>query len=282
MSTSQIWLITGTSSGFGEAFVKDLLARGDKVIATARNTSRIAHLKQLGAATIQLDVTASQKELENTAKEAINIYGKIDVLVNNAGYSHFGTFEDSRPEDWQKQFDTNVFGAINTTRAFLPHLRGNKSGTIVFIGSAAALSGMPLLSLYCASKFALTGAAESLSQEVAPFGIRTLIVQPGFFRTAFLSEMNPAYIDTDIDDYKEIVSNTYGQFKSADGKQPGDPEKGANRVIDVVKGEGLAKGKGFPGTLMLGADVWSGAKQRVNSDLKLLEEWEKVSDGLDH
>ncbi|KAJ4982599.1 retinol dehydrogenase [Stagonosporopsis vannaccii] len=278
----QIWLITGTSSGFGEAFVKDLLSRGDKVIATARTLSKIEHLRQLGAAILQLDVTRSTSELEKIAKDAIKIYGRIDVLVNNAGYSHFGTFEDATPEDWQSQFNTNFFGAINTTRAFLPHLRSNKHGTIVFIGSAAALKGSPLLSLYCASKFAITGAAEALAHEVAPLGIRTLIVQPGFFRTELLNEANTTYINTSIDDYQQLVDGTYSVFKGANGQQPGDAQKGASRVVDVVKGEGLAKGKTFPTTLMLGADVWELAKKKATEQLNVLEEWEQGSTGLTH
>ncbi|KAH7067879.1 oxidoreductase,short chain dehydrogenase-like protein [Paraphoma chrysanthemicola] len=255
----QVWLITGTTSGFGAAFVHSLLARGDKVIATARNLSKISNLKQAGASTLQLDVTSSPAELEKTAKEAIAIHGKIDVL-----------------------FNTNTFGAINVSRAFLPHFRTNRAGTIVFIGSAAALCGMPILSLYCASKWALTGAAESLIEEVKDFGIRTLVVQPGFFRTELLNTNNTTYINTDIGDYKSVIDEKYAMFKGYDGLQPGDPQKAVERVVDTVKGEGLAKGKALPPTLYLGGDVIAQARKRFEDQLALIKEWEEVGSGLDH
>ncbi|KAH7071109.1 oxidoreductase,short chain dehydrogenase-like protein [Paraphoma chrysanthemicola] len=270
----QVWLITGTTSGFGAAFVHSLLARGDKVIATARNLSKISNLKQAGASTLQLDVTSSPAELEKTAKEAIAIHGKIDVLVNNAGYCHFGTLEDATPKDWQSQFNTNTFGAVNVSRAFLPHFRTNRAGTIVFIGSAAALCGMPIISLYCA--------AESLNEEVKDFGIRTLVVQPGFFRTEFLNTNNTTYIDTKIVDYKPVIDEKYAMFKGYDGLQPGDPQKAVERVVDTIKGEGLAKGKELPPTLYLGGDVIAQAKKRFEDQLALIKEWEDVGSGLDH
>ncbi|KAF2823888.1 oxidoreductase,short chain dehydrogenase-like protein [Ophiobolus disseminans] len=279
--TPQVWLITGTSSGFGAAFVHSLLARGDKVIATARTLSKISNLKDAGASILQLDVTSSPKALQKTVQEAVAIYGRIDVLVNNAGYSHFGTFEDATPKDWQSQFDTNLFGAINVSRAFLPHFRANKAGVIVFIGSAAALCGMPTLALYCGSKWALTGAAESLNEEVKSFGIHTLIVQPGFFRTELLNANNTTYVETKISDYEPLVNGNFEIFRGANGVQPGDPRKGAERIIDTVKGEGLAKGKKLPQTLYLGSDVIDQAKKRAEATLELLKEWEEIGSNLD-
>ncbi|KAH6616846.1 oxidoreductase,short chain dehydrogenase-like protein [Boeremia exigua] len=280
MSDPQVWLITGASTGFGAALVKSLLVRGEKVIATARTLSKIEHLGKLGAATLQLDVTASTAELEKIAREAIAVYGRIDVLVNNAGYGHFGTFEEATHQDWLAQFNTNVFGAVNVTRSFLPHFRSNKSGTVVFNGSATAINGFGILSLYSASKFALTGVAESLAQEVAPFGIRTLIVQPGLFRTDFLTETNTTYSGTKIDGYQTQVDEAFKLYKGVSGQQPGDPIKGANRIIDMVKGEGLAKGKDLPTTLMLGEDSWGMAKKKAEDQLKLLSQWEEASCNL--
>lgn len=173
---SQVWLITGTSSGLGHELARAVLGRGDKVIATARQLDRISSLKDLGAATLQLDVTAPQEELNRRAEEAIAIYGRIDVLVNNAGYVQFGTIEETRydmshfpyvsssdlksiplssHDQWFKQFNTNVFGTLNTTRSFLPHMRRRKSGVIVFIGSMVAWDGAPTVGAYASSKAAI-------------------------------------------------------------------------------------------------------------------------------
>ncbi|GJC86430.1 dehydrogenase/reductase SDR family member 7B [Colletotrichum liriopes] len=152
-----VWLITGSTSGFGAEFVKALLARGEKVIATARDTSKIAHLGKAGAAVVKLDLIADQTDFNKIAEEALSIYGGVDVLVNNAGYSHFGTIEDDSPDDWSKVFQTHVFGPLGVTRAFLPHFRAKKSGTLVFMGSTAAWGEIPTLGAYCASKSALRG-----------------------------------------------------------------------------------------------------------------------------
>ncbi|KAL1615428.1 hypothetical protein SLS56_011818 [Neofusicoccum ribis] len=278
---SQVWLITGTSSGFGAALVNELIRRGDKVIATARNVAKISTLKEAGAAVIQLDVTAPPDELEKKAQEALAIYGGLDVLVNNAGYSYFGTFEDASHQDWLAQFNSNLFGAINVTRSFLPHFRTKKAGTLVFIGSAAAWVGLPTLSLYAASKHALTGAAESVAQEVKPLGIRTMIVQPGFFRTALLHPNNSTFAETAFDDYKPLVAPLYEQYRGAHGKQTGDPEKGASCIVDVVKGEGLAEGKEPPATLVLGSDCVAVVRQKCEETLNSLKEWEELSSSTD-
>jgi NAD(P)-dependent dehydrogenase (short-subunit alcohol dehydrogenase family) len=151
------WLVTGTSAGFGAVFVKKILARGDKVIATARTLSKIQHLKEAGASIVELDVTAPQSVIDAKAKEALAIYGGIDVLINNAGYVALGTLEDVTAEQWQQQYNTNVFGVVNVTRAFTPHFRGKKNGFVVFVGSAGGWNGSSAAGPYCSSKFALEG-----------------------------------------------------------------------------------------------------------------------------
>jgi NADP-dependent 3-hydroxy acid dehydrogenase YdfG len=157
MSKPLTWFITGTSSGFGELFVKQILARGDRVIATARNLSKIQHLKEAGASILELDVTAPQSVLDAKAKEAIAIYGGIDVLINNAGYMALGTLEDVAHEKWVEQYNTNVFGAINVTKAFMPHFREKKTGIVVFVGSVVGWYGDAVIGPYSSSKFALQG-----------------------------------------------------------------------------------------------------------------------------
>ncbi|ATZ58120.1 hypothetical protein BCIN_15g05690 [Botrytis cinerea B05.10] len=273
----QVWLITGTTSGFGAEFVKNLLSRGDKVIATARNTSKIVHLEKEGAAVLKLDLESEQAEFNKQAEAALAIYGKIDVLVNNAGYSHFGTIEEDKREDWVKQFQTHVFGTIGVARAFLPHFRQQKAGTIVFIGSTAAWQGIPTLGAYCGSKSAIQLAVDTLRLEVSSFGIRTLMVEPGFFRTEFLNANNTVFIEPEIDDYKPLTGQLYGQFKGAHRNQTGDPEKGVARIIEVVKGEGFAAGKVFPPSLALGPDAVEAIRKSCDETLKLLEEWEPLS-----
>ncbi|KAH8652657.1 oxidoreductase,short chain dehydrogenase-like protein [Tricladium varicosporioides] len=274
---SLIWLITGSTSGFGEEFVKKLLAKGDKVIATARNTSKISHLQEAGAAILKLDLLDDQDDFDKLAEAAIDIYGGVDVLVNNAGYSHFGTVEDDSHEDWIKQFQTHVFGPIGVSRAFLPHFRARKTGTLVFIGSTAAWGGIPTLGAYCASKSALRGAVETLQLELSPFGIRTLLVEPGFFRTELLNANNAVYIDSKIEDYKSLTNKLYTQFKGAHNQQPGNPAEGVERIIEVVKSQGGAAGKPFPVSLALGLDATSTIRKKCTETIELVNEWEMVS-----
>src|SRR3989338_4150871 len=152
MSSNRVWLIIGTSTGFGREFVKSALARGEKVIATARNLDKIKDLKELGAKTLQLDVTADQSTLNSFAEQAINVYGHVDILINNAAYVLNGTIEETTAEQTEKLFQTNVFGVLNTTRALLPHFRSRKSGIIVNISSIGGIQSIKVGGLYCATK----------------------------------------------------------------------------------------------------------------------------------
>ncbi|KAK1498621.1 retinol dehydrogenase [Colletotrichum tamarilloi] len=272
-----VWLITGSTSGFGAEFVKALLAKGDKVIATARDTSKIAHFREAGAAVLKLDLLADQAEFDKVAQDSLSIYGSVDVLVNNAGYSHFGTIEDDSQEDWNKVFQTHLFGPLGTTRAFLPHFRARKSGTFVFIGSTAAWGGIPTLGAYCASKSALRGAVEALNLEVAPLGLKTLLVEPGFFRTELLNANNTVYVETKNPDYKPIVDPLYAQFKGAHQQQPGDPAKAVSRIIDTVGSRGSAQGRPLPVSLALGPDAVSQLTKKCADTIKLVDDWKEVS-----
>ncbi|KAL4812091.1 hypothetical protein BDW67DRAFT_189025 [Aspergillus spinulosporus] len=278
-----VWLITGTSSGFGREFVAQLLSRGDKVIATARILSKISDLGQLGpdVVTLELDVTASQKELNEKAAESIQAFGRVDVLVNNAGFVKFGFLEDLSGDDYLKQFTTNVFGPINVTRAFLPHFRSQKSGTIVNIGSMSAWETYPGVGAYSASKAALRYATEALAQELAPTGIKTLLVEPGQFRTELLGPSNSMFVETEILEYQGAANASFGAFRSAHGRQRGDPVKGVARIIDVVKGEGEASGREWSGELVLGPDAVGAIRKKCDKMLRLLHEWEGLSSSTD-
>lgn len=151
------WFITGTSSGFGEIFVRQILARGDRVVASARSLAKIQALEEMGASIIEMDVTSSQDILDAQAAKAVAIYGGINVVINNAGYIKVGTLEDTSSEEWMSQYQTNVFGAVNVTRSFLPHFRQKRSGTVVWIGSLGGWRSAAAQGPYCSSKFALAG-----------------------------------------------------------------------------------------------------------------------------
>ncbi|KAL4955495.1 hypothetical protein BDW69DRAFT_118512 [Aspergillus filifer] len=278
-----IWLITGTTSGFGHEFVTQLLRRGEKVIATARNISKIADLKNLGrnVAVLELDVTSPQSQLDDIIQQAIEIFGGVDVLVNNAGFTQFGFLEEMSETDYPTQFATNLFGPINITRSFLPHFRARGSGVIVNIGSMSAWETYPGLGAYSASKAALRYATEALSLEVSPLGIKTLLVEPGQFRTDLLSPQNSNYAESGIPDYTDAKRATFDVFRNVHAKQRGDVAKGVSRIIDVVNGEGEAKGREWSDELVLGADAVEGIRAKCEGTLKRLREWEGFSCSTD-
>ncbi|KAL4923123.1 uncharacterized protein BDV17DRAFT_277974, partial [Aspergillus undulatus] len=278
-----VWLITGTSSGFGREFVTQLLCRGEKVIATARNIDKIADLKRLSdnVEILELDVTSSQAELDAIAAEAVNVFGGVDVIVNNAGYVQFGILEEMSENDYVNQFATNVFGAINVTRAFLPHFRSRRAGTVVNIGSLSAWETHPGLGAYSASKAALRYATEALNQEVVPLGIKTLLVEPGQFRTGLLSPQNSNYAERGIPEYAGIAESSFEAFRNAHSKQRGDPAKGVGRIIDVVRGENGAAGRDWPGELALGPDAVAALRRKCEEMLKKLATWEELSCSTD-
>ena len=180
MSEKKVWFITGTSSGFGRLLAEEVLAKGERVVATARKPEVLQDLIEKypeTARAVKLDVT-NLDDAKNSVAEAVKSFGRIDVLVNNAGYALVGAIEEASAEQVKQQFDTNFFGVLNVTREVLPILRQQKSGHIVNISSLVGFSAFPLLGLYSASKFALEGLTESLAAEVAPFGIKMMIVEP--------------------------------------------------------------------------------------------------------
>ncbi|KAJ7191785.1 hypothetical protein GGX14DRAFT_596989 [Mycena pura] len=198
-----------------------------------------------------LDVTASLEELHAIAKAAAEIYGRIDVVVNNnAGYVLLGTVEESTPEETLSQFDTNVFGALNVTRAFLPYMRPRRTGTIV---------SMPVGGLYSATKFALRGISDALNLELAPLGLRSICIDFGCFRTLEPGHRTP--IISRIAGYREMTQKTEDGGRNYRGKQPGDLGKGVVAVLDVVRGEGAAVEKPFPTSLTLGSDCYAVVKE---------------------
>jgi len=283
MSNQLVWLITGTSSGFGKELSLALLARGDKVISTARARSlpKLTGLKEKGAMTLELDVTAPLSELHAVAAKAVAIYGHIDVVVNNAGYIISGALEENTPEQTYDQFNTNVFGGLNVARAFLPYMRPRKTGTIVWIGSFGGYSGYGGAGLYCATKYTVRGISESLHEEISPLGLRSLIFEPGYFRTDLLTADNRANYGGNIPDYEPVVRASKEGLDAYNHSQPGDPKKGVNVMVDIIKGEGVAKDKEFTPVVLLGSDCYNGVRSILTKAIAKFDEWKDISISTD-
>lgn len=262
-----VWFITGASSGFGFSLALHTLAAGHHVIGAVRSTSKSANavqkIQDQGGKVIELDVTKADTISQKVA-EAEGLYGRIDVLVNNAGYSLLGAVEDFNDQECALQMETNFFGPVRLIRSVLPGMRASRTGTIVNVSSIAGQDALPSCGLYAASKFALEGLSESLARELAPFNISVLVVEPGAFRTNFLAavQVNEGGLS---DPYKGgPVDAALNVFKTSQGKQKGDPEKAVARIFEVVTGEGVAGGlKGKILRLPLGPDC----VQRMQSKL---------------
>jgi NAD(P)-dependent dehydrogenase (short-subunit alcohol dehydrogenase family) len=235
MIEKNVWFVTGASRGMGVDIVKAALAAGHAVVATGRDTEAVA--RALGDAedllVVKLDVTRPE-DAETAVAAAVERFGRIDVLVNNAGTFYAGFFEELPPEDFRAQVETNLFGPVNVTRAALPAMRARRSGLVVTISSMAGISGQSFASAYAAAKFGVEGWMESLAPEVAPFGIRTMLVEPGFFRTELLTEQSTKYPEASIDDYADNTRATVDAWRSMNGLQGGDPTKLADALVKLA------------------------------------------------
>ncbi|PLZ00404.1 short-chain dehydrogenase/reductase [Burkholderia sp. WAC0059] len=233
------WLITGANRGLGLEIARSALEAGHSVVATARKPEQIpAVLTGYGdrLAAVPLDVT-SNASVSSAVKVAVDRFGRIDVLVNNAGFGQLGFFEEVSSELVRKQFDTNVFGVFNVTRAVLPIMREQRSGHVVTISSICGIIGFDGASMYCATKFAVSGWSESLSIELARFGIRATCVHPGPFRTDFLDPRSVVFGDVSIDDYTQASQTRREALAQANHNQDGDPVKFGKAVVKLVESE---------------------------------------------
>ncbi|KAF8884617.1 hypothetical protein BD779DRAFT_766446 [Infundibulicybe gibba] len=280
---SLVWLITGTSTGLGRELALAALARGDKVIATSRtrSLSKLAELKSAGANVLELDVTDSLENLHKIAKEAVEIHGRVDVLINNAGYIAVGALEESTPQETLDQFNTNVFGALNVSRAFLPYMRKEKKGTIAFLGSLGGWREVPNAGLYGATKYAIRSITETLHAEISPLGLRAICFELGYFRTEFLTADHRAPYVPRIEDYRPMTEKANQSLQAYNGNQPGSPEKGVNVIVDVVHGTGAAQGKPFPVVLQLGSDCFKVVTASCENTLNNLQQWKEITLGTD-
>ncbi len=281
-------LITGSSSGLGLSLVHHFLNKGHKVIATSRNPNRtpeevsvVNNHKSGHGHWLQLDVTSPQDKINSTIAEASKIFGPIDILINNAGYSVMGAVEDIDEAKAQAQFETNYWGVFRMCRAVLPSMRERNTGTIVNVSSIGGLDCLATSGVYGASKFALEGLSESLALEVVSFNIRVLIVEPGAFKTNFLSptsiQPHPA-----SEPYKgTIVDRVNENFKKMDGKQIGDTEKGVARIYEVVMGEGVGANHTKWLRLPIGSDCFERATKALQAKLDNIKALEQVARSTD-
>jgi NAD(P)-dependent dehydrogenase (short-subunit alcohol dehydrogenase family) len=238
MSDKKVWFVTGAGRGMGVDIAHAALAAGHAVVATGRDPVRVG--TAIGAhddlLVVALDVT-DPASAEAAVGAALERFGRIDVLVNNAGNFCAGFFEEISPDDFRAQVETNLFGPLNVTRAVLPVLRAQRAGHVVTISSTAGLIGQEFCTAYAASKFALEGWMESLTPEVAPFGIRTTVVEPGFFRTDLLTPESTSYAEPSIDDYAERTRQTVTAWNGMNGQQGGDPVKLAKALVQLLGGD---------------------------------------------
>ena len=231
----KVWFITGASSGFGRALAEVALERGDRVVATARNISTIADMVvrwPSGAHVAELDVTKPD-QIAKVIQESMDVFGRIDVLVNNAGYGLLGAVEECSEAQIRSNFEVNFFGALNVIRCVLPHFRAQKSGHVLNVSAAAAIANYPGFGIYGASKCALEGLSESLAAEGRAFGVKVTIVEPGPFRTDFISRSLDTVPST-LTEYEGSVGKFGKLIASMDGKQPGDPTKAAQVMCEAV------------------------------------------------
>src|SRR3954452_5042501 len=260
MTDKKVWLVTGAGRGMGADIAKAALAAGHAVVATGRNADRVARAvgEHDDLLVVALDVT-DPSSVQAAIDAALARFGRLDVVVNNAGNFKAGFFEEITPEDFRAQIETVLFGSVNVVRAALPVLRAQHSGLLVQISSTAGIVGGEFTSAYAAAKFGVEGWFESLAPEVAPFGIRTLLVEPGFFRTELLTPESTDFAAPSIEDYAQRTADTVAQWQSMNGKQGGDPAKLAAALLQ------LAGRDQAPLRWPAGADAVAAIKQKAAS-----------------
>jgi NAD(P)-dependent dehydrogenase (short-subunit alcohol dehydrogenase family) len=273
----QVWLVTGAGRGMGVDLARAALAAGHAVVATGRNPERVTQAvgESDDLLAVKLDVT-EPADARAAVQAAVDRFGRIDVLVNNAGNFYAGFFEEISPDDFRTQVETNLFGPLNVTRAVLPVMRAQRSGLVVTISSTAGVVGGEFTSAYAASKFAVEGWIESLTPEVAPFGIRTMLVEPGFFRTDLLTPESTNYAEPSIDDYAERTKQTIATWTGMNGQQGGDPAKLATALIQ------LAGQDEPPLRWAAGADAVKTVEQKARDMLAQVDTHRELSSSLAH
>jgi NAD(P)-dependent dehydrogenase (short-subunit alcohol dehydrogenase family) len=277
MAEKNVWLVTGAGRGMGVDIAKAALAAGHAVVATARNADNVAAAvgEDDDLLAVKLDVT-DPADAEAAVQAAVDRFGRIDVVVNNAGNFYAGFFEELSPADVRAQVETTLFGPMNVTRALLPVMRAQRTGLVVAISSTAGIVGQAFCTAYAAAKFGVEGWIESLTPEVEPFGIRTMLVEPGFFRTELLTPESTTYAKPSIDDYAERTEQTVAAWNSMSGQQAGDPAKLAAALV------GLAGEENPPLRWVAGADAIAIVEQKANDVLAQVDAHRELSSNLAH
>jgi NAD(P)-dependent dehydrogenase (short-subunit alcohol dehydrogenase family) len=277
MSQTKVWFVTGASRGLGFAIVKAALANGDRVVATVRQEpERLTRQLNDDEKLFVTILDVNDKELaKRSVANALDKFGRIDVLVNNAGYGLLGAVEEATPEEIEQNFRTNVFGLLNVTRAVLPHMRKQRSGHIINISSICGFIGFAGWGAYTATKFAVEGLTGSLAAELAPLGIFVTAVEPGFFRTDFLSESSAVIAKKTVADYAQTAALLRKTIQEMDKKQPGSPTKLARAVIT------LANSSQPPLHLILGKDALFQYRRTARIREKEIEAWSEITTSTD-
>ena len=271
-----IWFITGCSTGFGRELAKQLLENDYRVVVTARDADKVRDLVEINrenALALALDVT-DDAQVKTAVKQAKEHFGAIDVLVNNAGFGYFGAIEESEETEVRAMFEANFWGLAAMTRAVLPVMRERRSGTIVNISSIGGFVGFPAVGYYNATKFAVNGFSEALQKEVAPLGIKVVIVQPSGFRTDWAGRSANEAQST-ITDYAETAGKNQDTIRGYSGNQPGDPVRAATAIIKAVESENP------PLWLLLGKAALKGARLKLDNLKTDFDAWAETSDGAD-
>ena len=269
-----VWFITGCSTGFGRELAKHVLERGYRTVVTARNPDEVNDLAAIGEALVlKLDVT-DQGEIDAAIKAAEDKFGRIDVLVNNAGIGYFAAVEESEEDQIRKMFEINVFGLSRMMRAVLPGMRNRRKGSIVNFSSIGGLVSFPATGYYHATKFAVEGLSEALWQEVEPLGIKVMLVEPSGFRTDWAGR-SANESKRQIDDYAATAGARRSQSRALSGKQPGDPVRAAHAIVKAIESPNP------PHHLLLGNNAYEAATAKLENLRREFSEWEAVSRGAD-
>lgn len=273
MENSNVWYITGASKGIGHALVHQLLSLGKKVAATSRNLTAFSDIESVDFLPLEVDLTNDQS-IANSLEKTQKHFGKIDVIVNNAGYGIGGAMEELSEQEIADNFNINFFTVVKVIQQALPYLRSQQSGHIINISSIAGFAPGLGWSIYSAAKFAVTGLSESLANDLKPLGIHVTAVLPGWFRTNFAKPDSIAYSEKKMEDYN-FLRTAHQKMNDIDGKQLGNPDKVAQAFIQLVKTENP------PALLFLGSDAYQRAKDKNEQLLKEMEQWKELSTSTD-
>lgn len=279
MSTKKVWFVTGASKGLGLTLVKKLLTEGYSVAATSRNVSelqKVISAENSDFLPLEVDLV-NENSVSEAISKAVEKFGKLDVIVNNAGYGQLGTLEELTDKESRQNFDTNVFGSLNIIRKSMPYLRTQKSGLVINIASIGGLSGdFPGWGIYCATKFAVVGFTEALAAEAKEFGVNATVVYPGYFRTDFLTGGSLRTPENEIDAYATARQIQKAHEQDINGNQPGDPEKAAVALIE------LAAMENPPVHLVLGSDAFEMATNKLSTLQNEISDFKTLSISTDY